>query len=272
MFAILSDFFQKKGIFTVSAIDLSDCTVLRGYLLERAGICNGGTAVIFAVPYFTEACLDPLRNLSAYAVGKDYHHYFSALFEELIPLLRRQYPNHRFAGFSDHSPIAEVEAAARAGLGMIGENGLLITERHSSYVFLGELITDARFGAPAQEIRRCMGCGQCKKACPSPCECLSALTQKKGALTDEEQSLLKKHGSVWGCDACQEACPFTKRAIERGTIFTPIPYFREHVLPTLTSEQLHRLSDEELATRAYFWRGRPTIERNLKLTEEEPKC
>ena len=266
MFAFLSNFFEKNKIDCFAPIALSECRVVRPYLLERAGIADG-TAILLAIPYFTPACADEGRNLSAYAVSRDYHGFFAALFDELLPLLREKFPTHQFAGFADHSPIAEVEAAARAGLGVIGENHLLITERYSSYVFLGEIVTDAKIDCTVGEIRACEGCGLCQRACPMEeiGTCLSALTQKKGVLSAKEEETILRYGSVWGCDICQAVCPHTKRAMEAGTIYSPIPYFAEQPIAHLTAEILDGMSDEDFQKRAYAWRGRETIARNLKL-------
>ena len=266
MFAFLSDFFTKKEIQLFSPIRLSDCEIRKPYLLEREGIASG-TAIMLAIPYFTAACLDPERNLSAYAVSKDYHGFFRNLFAELLPLLRERFPEYKFAGFADHSPIAELPAAAHAGLGVIGKNDLLLTEPYSSYVFLGELITDALLPSVSEPIRSCPDCGACKRACPKEKlgGCLSELTQKKQPLSDAEQENLIRYGSVWGCDLCQECCPYTIQAIQSGSIFTKIPYFSEDPIPRLTLETLDRMTDEEFSSRAYSWRGRETIRRNLEL-------
>ncbi|MBR7098750.1 MAG: epoxyqueuosine reductase [Clostridia bacterium] len=272
MFAFLSKFFLKNHIDLFAPIPLSDCKVQREYLLEREGI-QSGTAIMLAVPYFTKACQDPKRNLSCYAVSKDYHGYFKSLCAELLPLLREKFPNNRFGGFADHSPVCEVDAAARAGLGIIGKNHLLITEKYSSFVFLGCLITDAVLNCEAHEPAFCENCGACIRACPasSPSDCLSALTQKKGALSEEERRKILCHGSVWGCDICQLVCPHTQQALKQNTIFSPIPYFEDDTLPHLTVEKLDEMSDDDFLSRAYAWRGKDTVRRNLLLFEELEK-
>ncbi len=263
------------------AIPLSCCKPAKGYLLNRAGIPAAGTAILFAVPYvMTEDVHDPARNLSLYAISRDYHGYMQTLSETLIPDLAEAFPPHRFALFADHSPICEVDAAARAGLGVLGMNGLLITPDYGSFVFLGEVVTDADYetvtGTPIPDFPTepplCEGCGACVAACPAGCRdgarevCLSALTQKKGELTDGETHAIRQGRLVWGCDACQLACPHNIRVIREGRD-TPIPYFHEERRIHLDTAALDAMSDSDFAARAYAWRGRAVIRRNMTLFE-----
>ena len=261
------------------AIPLSVCKPAKTYLLERAGIPSSGTAILFAVPYvMTADAGEPTRNLSLYAVPRDYHGYMKELEAVVVPSLRGDYPDFAFALFADHSPIMEVDAAARAGLGMLGMNGLLLTPEYGSFVFIGELMTDADYTAVTGEAvpafpadpPRCEGCGLCVKACPAGCGegsrdgCLSALTQKKGELTPEETAAIVKGGLVWGCDACQLACPHNRAVIKDGRD-TPVLYFREGRLIRADAEALAAMEDAAFKARAYSWRGRAVILRNCAL-------
>ena len=107
----------------------------------------------------------------------------------------------------------------------------------------------------------------CRRACPTGAlsgkgDCLSELTQRKGELAPKTVSMMRAHHTVWGCDLCQIACPYTRRAIAEGRV-TPIPFFHEARIPHLTAELLAAMPREEFESRAYSWRGRKTIERNL---------
>lgn len=265
----------QNGIALSAPIALADCLIPRPYLLDRVGIGCDGTAVLFVIPYHTPACEVPERNCSRYAVGRDYHLFVEQLSERILPVLRKKYPSLRFAMFSDHSPIDERNAAARAGLGVLGRNGLLITEAYGSYVFLAELITSAppplALSVPDTP-PLCEDCGACRSACPmlrgETAECLSALTQRKGELSAGERKQLADLGSVWGCDRCQEVCPHTKRAIRNGTVTSPIPFFHENPIPALTYRRIQDMTDESFSERAYAWRGRHVILRNLSVTEQ----
>ena len=271
MFENLLNFLQKKNIDLVGVLPLSACRVTRPYLLERANITKG-TVFMLAVPYFTPACEEENKCISAYAVSRDYHLFFEELYDELLPYLAERYPTAHFAAFADHSPISELHAAARAGLGVIGKNGLLLTEKYGSYVFLGEIITDIEISCEVQQVQLCENCGACENACPSVIAdkslCLSALSQKKGILNEEEQNILHSTNTVWGCDRCQECCPHNQRAKKAGTIYSPIPFFAENTLSSPTVENIENMTEEDFAKRAYSWRGREVILRNLRLREK----
>lgn len=263
---------KKLNIDLVSCISLNECEITRPYLLENKGI-NSGSVIIFAVPYFTRH-EEEKSNISSYAISQDYHLFFATLFDNLLPKLQKKHPNNKFVGFTDHSPINEIKAASKAGLGIIGNNNLLITKKYSSFVFIGELITDANIESQALEISYCENCGLCLSACPVNMDisrCLSSITQKKGELTEEEITLVKKHGCVWGCDICQVACPYTKRAITNGTIYTNVDFFQNERTPYLTIELIDKMTDDEFKKRAYSWRGKKVIKRNLEFLERSEK-
>ena len=268
MFDFIKNQLTKKNIELVSCISLEECEIKRPYLLQRHGI-ESGSVIIFAVPYLSRELLKK-RNVSAYASARDYHLFFAELFEELIQTIKENYPSNKFCGFTDHSPINEIDAAAKCSLGVVGRNHLLITKEYSSYVFIGEIITDACLPSFAGEIKHCLNCGICEQKCPVKMkngECLSALTQKKGELSDEEKASITAHQCAWGCDICQEVCPHTRQAIENETIFTNIEFFKTSLTPFLNSEQIENMSDSEFNQRAYSWRGKNVILRNLKYLE-----
>ena len=266
----LTDLLHDFGIEDFAQIKLKSDLILKPYKLTRAGFDDEKElyAIIFAVPYLVK---DQGKNISAYAFARDYHLYFKNLFDEIIPKIKEKYPAYSFAGFTDDSPINERLAAASGGLGILGLNGMLITEKYSSYVFLGEIITDMPLDTKEFEEKKCEECGACMRACPkNDCGvCLSELTQKKGELTDKEKLAIQKYGSAWGCDICQEVCPHTKKAIKTGTIYTNINFFTGNIISKLSSSILDSMSDEEFSTRAYSWRKRDTIRRNLLLLEDK---
>ena len=271
----IKDFFKSHNIEAYSAIPLSRCKILREYLLTKNGLDRDCYAIMMLFPY---RCEKKPINLTVYASVRDYHSYIESFSRELESFLKEKHPQGKFKVFSDHSPIDEVHGCCVSGLGFIGDNGLLITEKYSSFVFLGECITDVdpkELGlelANEVEVRGCLHCGKCKNACPSGCigqdvdkklECLSAITQKKGALSEDEEALIVKNGSIWGCDICQNVCPYTRNAE-----YTPIEFFRNDVIQCLDLETLEALG-EEFNTRPFAWRGMDTIKRNVLLYENK---
>lgn len=272
----MKNFLYEHGIEFFSVIPLSGCKVIKPYLLEKNGFDENANVIVMLFPYRSEK--RPV-NLSVYASVKDYHKYVEILSQELEKYIKSRYPSALFKVFADHSPIDEVHAACVSGLGFIGDNGLLINEKYSSFVFLGECITNLspeKLGleyATNTFVRECLHCKKCALACPSHCiakddarpksECLSAITQKKGTLSENEENLILENGSIWGCDICQNVCPFTKNAS-----FTPIKFFKEDVIALLDMKVLDGMSDEEFYERPFSWRGRAVIERNARLYEK----
>ena len=262
--------FAAEGITEYGFLPMEATRLTYPALLSRGGDFIPRSVLLFLVPYYT----GPADNLSLYAVSRDYHLYMRGLGERLTAVLSSAHPTASFRIFSDHSPIDERHAAVSCGLGILGDNGLIINRKYGSLVFIGELFSSlpAPEEAEVHPLVTCEHCGACRRACPTRAlsgegECLSALTQKKGDLAPETVALMRKHRTVWGCDLCQTSCPHTRRAIEAG-ITTPIPFFHEARLPRLDGEVLAALTPEEFKTRAFSWRGRAVVERNVRAFEE----
>ncbi len=264
-----ADILIAAGVAEAAELPLSSCRITKPYLLERLGFVPTAVA-IGIIPYYTKAC-DEKRTVSAYAVGRDYHALAAEIGQKAARFAAAHHPNAHVACFSDHSPIAEVEAAARAGLGVIGMNGLLITKKYSSYVFITELFTDIETDAEPRVAEYCERCGRCRTACPSRLcgfkECLSAITQKKGELGENEKELMRRYGTAWGCDVCQEVCPHTVKAKKDGTIYTDSEFFNQQPISVPTEETIADKAD--FAKRAYSWRGAATILRNVKILKND---
>ena len=217
------------------------------------------TVLVCLFPYRMES--DAPRNISRYACVPDYHEAAGAVLCALAQELKTLFPAETFEPFMDNSPLREVACAVAAGLGVRGDNSLLISDVYGSYVFIGCIVTTMALPVQEQE-RTCLHCGACAKACPGGClpsavrdTCVSALTQKKGVLTEDEAARIRNSGSLWGCDVCQDVCP-----MNRGKRVDAHPCFTWYE-PMLTEDAL-----QDLQGKAYAWRGEAVLRRNMALT------
>ncbi len=222
-------------------------------------------SVIAAVfPYLTPSSGD--ENLCRYARVPDYHLVVGDRLKTACEALSAAFADSHFLSFVDSAVISEVAAALRCGLGVLGKNRLLITPKYGSYVFIGTILTDLKLDFCNQPVSFCPDCGRCVAACPTETlsgkgDCLSRITQKKGELTDEEADLIRKNGLVWGCDVCQNVCPLNEHAA-----FTDLPEFTSGIKGRICAKDL-----DDLTGRAYNWRGREVLERNLKILVQYDK-
>ncbi len=262
---LLEEIMIKAGAQKAGLIKYEDCDIINYRLAQRLEF-EPKSVCIGIVPYYTRFC-DNNRTVSSYAVAEDYHRLLASIGGKAVGEFSNIFTDANAIFFGDHSPINEKLAAAKAGLGIIGRHSLLITPEYSSYVFLCELITDIEIDKQPNSIKYCDNCGACMIACPGflrgKCDCISHITQRKGLLTENESKLINNSGAVWGCDICQEACPYTLRAIKNGTIYTSNPFFNNNILLTPTSETIS--NTEDFSVRAYSWRGKETILRNIDI-------
>ncbi len=193
---------------------------------------------------------DPSRGrISNYAWGIDYHDLMLHRLEMLADWLHREMSGatmHRV--YVDTGAILERSHAQQAGFGFTGKNTLLIHPRRGSYFFLGEILTTAVFDAyddpypsPKGGGVGCGSCSRCQAACPTAAfprpyvldarRCISYLTiEYKGAIPFELRPLMGNW--VYGCDVCQEVCPFNRFALEsQEAAFSPVDW--EQAAPPL---------------------------------------
>ncbi|WP_277254672.1 epoxyqueuosine reductase [Negativibacillus massiliensis] len=229
---------------------------------------DAASVLVCLFPYYTGEHKE--RNISRYAMVTDYHMIAGEYLNRFCKALQEVFPQNQFEPFTDNSPIREVSAAFHAGLGRRGKNGLILHPKYGSYVFIGEVVTDLVL-QPDQPLNpgECIGCRKCQNVCPqgalqsdgSVCleRCRSHITQKKGELTDWEIGQIQDGGLIWGCDICNDVCPMNQEA----KVLTPVPEFLESTVAVLDAQIAERL----LKTRAYNYRGKKTILRNIQLLE-----
>lgn len=252
----LKDFFDSEKIEFFGEVTAEKLKIIQPHLMPE----NIKSAVIWLIPYYTGKHEN--RNISLYAVSKDYHFYAKALGARLVDAAKAKYPDEEFYTFCDSSPINDVAAAITAGLGVLGKNRLLINEKYGSYIFIGSMLTTLEADAPVDFSKKdCIGCSKCIESCDflsgKQDFCFSELNQRK-VLTDTELEIVKSRKIRWGCDICQEICP-----MNRNISVTPVKFFHEDIIENVTPELLEEMSKDEFRKRAFAWRGKKTILRNV---------
>jgi epoxyqueuosine reductase len=176
-------------------------------------------------PYSTEFNDSERAWISRYAWGDDYHFIVRAGLENLVLKLRDRAGAFDSKICVDTAPLLERSYARDAGLGWIGKNTCLINQYAGSWFFLGELLTslDLEAGIPQED--RCGSCTRCIDACPTQALvpdgaghyrldarlCISYLTiELHGPVPEQHHRAMGRH--VFGCDICQDVCPWNQRA------------------------------------------------------------
>lgn len=166
-------------------------------------------------------------RVARYAWGLDYHGTLKRRLQRVVRRLQRHLGRRfDYRTFTDAVPLLERAYAVRAGLGFIGRNTLLIRPGVGSYLLLAELVSEVEVAeaTPAAAHRGCGGCHRCQPACPTEAlveeyqldarRCISYLTiEKRGALSLQERGWIGEW--LFGCDVCQDVCPFNHRAQRR---------------------------------------------------------
>ena len=166
--------------------------------------------------------------ISRYAWGDDYHNLMKGKLEALLESIG-QFHDGNIQGkvFVDSGPVLERDFAGIAGLGWIGKNTHLISPKKGSWFFLGELFVDLPLAYDRPIRDRCGRCDLCLKACPTGAfvgpyvldarRCISYLTiELKDWMPRSLRPLVGNH--VFGCDICQEVCPYNVKALPTAEI------------------------------------------------------
>jgi epoxyqueuosine reductase len=182
------------------------------------------------------------------SAGSDYH-------DVLLPQLRviEQELKQRFGAacetrcYVDTGPLVERGYAARAGVGWIGKNTCILNQQQGSWLLLGVIVTSLELTPDAWSVPaadRCGSCTRCIDACPTDAlipspdaqsqmdasRCIAYLTiEKKGSITEDLRPLIGRQ--VFGCDICQDVCPWNRKAPVSAA--SPLPARRELINPAL---------------------------------------
>ncbi len=191
------------------------------------------SAIVILVPYASErpnAPKDALsQHIARYALGDDYHD----VLDRILRAVEQEVPGKSWR-YVDTGPLSDRALAAQAGLGWVGRNGMLIHEEHGSYFFIGTLLTSLENDLGAHVVAdRCGSCTRCVDACPTDAilpdrtvvseKCISYATiEHRGPLPEN----LPLAGNAFGCDICQEVCPWNAQPPEPHPAFEPRERYR----------------------------------------------
>ncbi len=155
--------------------------------------------------------------ISRYALGRDYHKVLRNRLAKLADKIRAEVVEFDGRVFTDSAPVMEVELARKAGLGWRGKHTLLLSRKHGSWFFLGEIYLNLPLPVNVPQEEHCGSCTRCIEVCPTRAiiapyrldarRCISYLTiELKGSIPVELRSLIGNR--IYGCDDCQLVCPW----------------------------------------------------------------
>jgi epoxyqueuosine reductase len=214
---------------------------------------NSKTVIVVLFYYYPPSFQNEASGfkISKYAYAIDYHIILKERLNLLGDYINEIAPGQTFRVFTDSAPVLEKAWAVKAGLGWIGKHSLLIVPRKGSFFFIGELITSLELEPdPPFTGNHCDACTRCMQACPTGAiiepgiidarKCISYQTiELKDEQLPEESTGLNKEW-IFGCDVCQDACPWNKK---------PEPHSHEDFLPNksllaLTKPEWESLTEE----------------------------
>ncbi len=223
---------------------------------------------------------DKAPQVSKYAYGQDYHDVIRPKLNAFLLELKEKFGEIQGRGFVDSAPVLERSWAQKAGLGWVGKNGNLINKQAGSFFFIATLITDLELEYDAPFAKDyCGTCTRCIDVCPTEAilpgkvidgsKCISYFTiELKDALIPEAMKG-KFDNWMFGCDACQDICPWNRFAKpQQQEAFTPIPeilHFSSNDWEELTEENFKKIFRDSPLKRAKY----AGIRRNLRFLKEQ---
>ncbi len=238
------------------------------------------SVITLLMNYFpTERQTESAPKIAKYAWGTDYHYVIRDKLNQLLAFINQNIGEVQGRGFVDSAPVLERSWAVRSGLGWVGKNGNLLTKHSGSFYFIATLITDLELPPdPPFVTDHCGTCTRCIDACPTEAilpdkqidgsKCISYLTiELKDALMPQGFED-KMQGWAFGCDICQDVCPWNRFAQpNEEPFFTPIPEVLNLSLQEWTelSEQEFKRVFKNSPIKRTKWQG---MQRNLKAVKD----
>ncbi|MDE5977854.1 MAG: tRNA epoxyqueuosine(34) reductase QueG [Turicibacter sp.] len=212
---------------------------------------------------------DPFVQFSRSSWGIDYHELVGEKLNLLEEWLREAIPDIDVIRSVDTGVFNDRAVALRCGIGFSGKNSSIINETFGSYIYLGELLVSYEFPSDIAIESKCGTCDRCVRACPTKAiqaegglnekRCLSYVTQAKEYLDKELYEKISQN--VYGCDICQEVCPFNK-----GVDFHLHPEMEPTGIEFPKISELFQMTNKDFKLKyghlAGSWRGISVLKRN----------
>ncbi|WP_047247921.1 tRNA epoxyqueuosine(34) reductase QueG [Maribacter thermophilus] len=189
--------------------------------LDPRLLVDGAKSVIsLLLNYYPEKKqVEKSYKISKYAYGQDYHHVIKSKLRQLQEFISNEIGEVNGRAFVDSAPVLDKAWAAKSGLGWIGKNSNLLTQKVGSFYFIAELIVDIEFEYDHAVTDHCGTCTACLDACPTQAivepyvvdgsKCISYFTiELKNEIPNEFQG--KFEDWMFGCDICQDVCPWNR--------------------------------------------------------------
>lgn len=189
-------------------------------------------------------------KIAKYAYGKDYHFVIKEKLKSLMDYLKKEEPKTEGRFFVDSAPVLDRAWARESGLGWIGKNSMLINKQKGSDFFIGSMLLNLEliYDSPIKDY--CGNCTRCIDSCPTDAimpersidsnRCISYLTIELKSDKIPEEFVDQLNGWAFGCDICQDVCPWNRFAVEHEEFeFEP----KEELL-AMTKDEWHNLDQE----------------------------
>ncbi len=193
------------------------------------------SALVFLFEYASEKKrlqkIDPPIKIASYVTGfdgMDYHHWIREKLDRISLKLSEEISGLKTFYSIDAQPVLERDLAYRAGLGWFGKNSMLISKKHGSYFIIGTLLLNQKLPLPTKlsvEPDHCGNCTACIEHCPTDAivankvvdasKCISTYTIEMFKEAEAPKGYPSKSNEVFGCDICQEVCPWNNKPLKR---------------------------------------------------------
>jgi epoxyqueuosine reductase len=253
--------------------------------LDPRKLVEGSKSVISVLlNYYPEKTQedDTAPKLSKYAYGKDYHFVIKDKLSQMVKLMQNEIGQFSARVFTDSAPIMDKVWAQKSGLGWIGKHSNLLNKKMGSFFFIGEIICDLELEPDGPVTDHCGTCTKCIDACPTDAitgsyivdgsKCISYATiELKAALKIPDTFKAKMENWAFGCDICQDVCPWNRFSTPNKTkAFDP-----HEKLLSMTKKEWKEITEEvfnEVFKLSPVQRPKYNgLMRNLKFLDKEEK-